>query len=289
MEYELLEEQQDHLNKARVKQSFNAAAESYDEVAELQRQVGEQLVERLQYVKQSFSSIIDIGSGTGYCHNLLRQQYPGAFYYSLDLAHAMLQKAKQKQPFYRRWLRTQCAYVCADTECLPIADNSVELIFSNLTLQWMNDPQKTYQELYRILKPGGLLMFTSLGPDTLKELRQSWRAADDNVRVHPFIDMHHVGVMLLGAKFNVPVLDVEYYTLQFESVSGLMRELKNLGAHNAQTQQGAGLTGKSKLQKMQQAYEQFRVDGNLPATYEVVFGHAWKREARSGDVNVSFS
>jgi len=285
MEQEL-PRQPDHLNKRRVRQSFNAAANSYDDVAELQRQVGEQILERLEYIKQPFSSIVDVGSGTGYCHHLLRKQYPGAYYYGLDFAPAMLQKARKKIPFYRRWFKARCAYVCADAEFIPIADNSVELVFSNLTLQWMNDPQATYQELYRILKPGGLLMFSSLGPDTLKELRQSWLAADNNLRIHPFIDMHHVGDMLLGAQFGDPVMDVENYTLQYDSVSDLMRELKHLGAHNAQVQQTSGLTGKSKFLKMKQSYEQFRQEGKLPASYEVVFGHAWKP---LNQVNVSIT
>jgi len=286
MEQEL-PQQPDHLNKRRVRQSFNAAANSYDAVAELQRQVGEQILERLGYIKQTFSSIVDVGSGTGYCHKLLRKQYPGADYYALDFAQGMLQKARQKIPFYRRWFNSRCTYICADAEFIPIADNSVELIFSNLTLQWMNDPQATYQELYRILKPGGLLMFSSLGPDTLKELRTSWLAADNNLRIHPFIDMHHVGDMLLGAQFSDPVMDVENYTLQYDSVSDLMCELKHLGAHNAQVQQTTGLTGKSKFMKMKQAYEQYRFQGKLPASYEVVFGHAWKNEIKSNVVNVT--
>lgn len=284
-----MQEKPDTFNKANIIKSFNAAADSYDEVAELQCQVGDQIIERLQYIKKDFGDIIDVGSGTGYCHNQLKQLYPRGLFYSLDIAHAMLLQARKKLSFYRRWIKTQSLYVCGDIETMPIADNSVDLIVSNLALQWVNEPQKAYQELFRILRPGGLLMFSTLGPDTLKELRHSWQAVDDKARVHPFIDMHHVGDMLLGAMFSDPVMDVEYYTLHYKSVRDLMRELKKLGAHNAHTQRAAGLTGKNTLAKMLKAYEKYRLDDLLPASYEVVFGHAWKREAHSGQVNVSLT
>jgi malonyl-CoA O-methyltransferase len=154
------------------------------------------------------------------------------------------------------------------------------MVWSNLALQWVNDPPRTFAEMRRVLMPGGLLMFSTFGPDTLKELRQTFGTLDGHAHVNRFLDMHDIGDALMRAGFAAPVMDMEKVTLTYDDLAGLMRDLKALGAHNANQGRGRGLLGKSAWQRLQQQYEALRRDGKLPATYEVVYGHAWKGEKK---------
>ena len=275
------------LDKTQVRASFDAAAERYDEVAVLQREIAERIIERLEYIKTEPKTILDIGSGTGVATQALGKRYKKARVIALDLAPNMLKQARSKSGFLQRFKNNR-DFICADAEQLPFADNSVDLIFSSSTLQWCTDLDKTFSDIKRILKPGGLLMFSTFGPDTLKELRQSWRAAEEatneSIHVHDFIDMHDIGDALMRAGLGDPVMDVENFTLTYPDAYQLMRELKTIGAHNTAHDRRQGLTGKLRLQKMITAYESFRRDGHLPATYEVVYGHAWAPEQATQDV-----
>ncbi|WP_455209420.1 malonyl-ACP O-methyltransferase BioC [Kaarinaea lacus] len=263
------------IDKQVARQSFNKAANTYDDVAALQREVGKRLLERMEIVRLEPRTIVDIGCGTGDTTFKLAHTYKQAQVIGMDFAEQMLVKTRSKFTLRQKLTGRRPGLVCGDAEQLPLADHSVDLIFSNLTLQWCNDLNSTFAEFRRILKPGGLLMFSSLGPDTLKELRDSWRAIDNRYHVHPFIDMHHVGDALLRARLADPVMDMEYFTLTFKDGYQLMRELKMLGAHNAAADRPHNLTGKTHLRQMLHAYERYRNDGKLPATYEVVYGHAW--------------
>ena len=180
-----------------------------------------------------------------------------------------------------RWLRRPHA-VCADAARVPLASRSVDLVFSNLMLQWCNDPDTVFGEFRRVAAPGGLLTFTTFGPDTLKELRSAWSAADGYSHVNRFIDMHDLGDALVRAGFAEPVMDVEQFTLTYDDLRGLMNDLKAMGAHNVTHGRSRGLTGRRRLAAAVAAYEAFRVDGRLPATWEVVYGHAWVPDAPSG-------
>jgi malonyl-CoA O-methyltransferase len=182
----------------------------------------------------------------------------------------MCQQARRIKP----WL-SKLRFVCGDIESLPFADASADMIFSNLCLQWARDLDQTFAEFRRVLKADGVLMFTTFGPDTLKELRHSWAQVDDRIHVNSFIDMHDIGDALLRAGLSEPVMDVEQFTLTYPDVRGLMRDLKQVGAHNVTQGRRRSLTGKSRLSAMQQAYEGFRQGDVLPASYEVVYGHAW--------------
>jgi len=282
------------LEKSRVRQSFDAAAEQYDDVAVLQREIGERILERLELVRLEPDSILDVGSGTGVCSQALGRRYKKSHIISLDLAPRMLQYARQRNGWLHKQLNkwtTKNSYICADAEQLPIADHSIELIFSNATLQWCDDLEHTFAEFRRVLKPGGLLMFSTFGPDTLKELRQSWQVADadsgEAVHVHDFVDMHDIGDAMLRANLADPVMDVENFTLTYPDVYQLMRELKTLGAHNMASKRRHTLTGKTRLKNMAAAYEKLRHQGTLPVTYEVVYGHAWAPLAGKNEVAVS--
>ncbi len=283
------------LDKRLIRESFDRAASSYDEVAILQSEIGQRLLERLDLIKLEPQRIIDVGAGTGHLSHALAKRYKGCEVISLDLAPAMLKQARQRQGLVDRWFGKQ-RFLCGDAEHLPLADNSIDMVFSNFAIQWCPDLDQAFTEFQRVLKPGGLLLFTTFGPDTLKELRQAWRAVDDAVHVNSFIDMHDIGDALLRATLSDPVMDTERLTLTYKDGMAVMRDLKAMGAHNVTSGRHHGLTGKQKLRQMLNAYEQFRNgDGQLPATYEVVYGHAWGKEIKalhqqdSGEVHIPIS
>jgi malonyl-CoA O-methyltransferase len=259
-----------HIDKASARRSFDRAAPGYDAVAVLQREIGNRLLERLDYVRLAPKTILDLGCGTGQAIAPLMRRYPKARLIALDFAAGMLRLARRRGTWLKRpWC------VCADAETLPLADQCVDLVVSNATLQWCNDLDRTFRELLRILSPGGLLMFTSFGPDTLMELRAAWATVDGHAHVSPFADMHEVGDGLVRARFADPVMDAERIILTYVQVRDLMRDLKVLGASNATAARPRGLTGPRRLAAVEAAYEAYRRDGRLPATYEVVYGHAW--------------
>ncbi len=155
---------------------------------------------------------------------------------------------------------------------LPFAPRRFDLVFSSLTVQWSSEEPRLFREVLRVLRPGGLFLFTSFGPDTLHELRSAWAAVDDRPHVNRFVDMHDIGDALVSAGFMDPVMDMELLTLEYGDVMTLMRDLKGIGAANAATQRAAGLTGKERLRNVLQAYEAFKRNGRYPASYEVVYG-----------------
>jgi malonyl-CoA O-methyltransferase len=265
-----------------VRRSFGRAAHDYDAAAILQAQVRRELLDRLDLVRLEPAVVLDLGAGTGHATIELKRRYRSAQVIALDLAEGMLREATRRQTLLRRFRR-----VCADAMAVPLREGSVDLVFSNLMLQWCDDPDRVFAECRRVLRPNGLLAFATFGPDTLVELRRAWSAADGRTHVNRFIDMHDLGDALVRCGFAEPVLDVERYTLTYAEVRDLMRELKAIGAHNANAGRPRGLTGRGKLQRMVEAYEAFRRDGRLPATYEVVFGHAWAPVAGSRARSVS--
>jgi malonyl-CoA O-methyltransferase len=262
------------LSPRQVRRSFGRAAHGYDAAAVLQTQVRTELLSRLDLVRLAPAVVLDLGSGTGAGAAALRRRYRQSRVVALDLSLEMLHEAGRRQRFWRRYER-----ICADAACLPLATESVDLLFSNLMLQWCGDPEVVFRECARVLRPGGLLTFTSFGPDTLRELRAAWTAADGFVHVNRFIDMHDLGDAVVRAGLAEPVMDVERFTLTYRDVRTLMRDLKDIGAHNVNAGRSRGLTGRQALARMIAAYEGERRDGRLPATYEVVYGQAWSPTA----------
>lgn len=263
-----------HIDKQQAKRAFARAAQDYDAAAVLQREVADRLLERLQYIHFKPATVLDVGAGTGYCSVRLQKQYPKARVLALDIAQPMLAYARHKTTWWSR-LRHRMDYICADAEALPLVDNSVDMVFSNLTLQWVNQLEQTLREFVRVLRPGGMLLFSSFGPDTLIELREAWRAVDNYPHTNSFIDLHDVGDAMLRSRLAEPVMDAERLTLIYPDVYKIMRELKAIGAHNVTVQRARGLTGKSRFKRVVHEYEQFRRDGVLPVSYEVLYGHAW--------------
>jgi malonyl-CoA O-methyltransferase len=274
------------VNPYLVQQAFNQAAPVYEKEAVLQAEVEKRLLERLDIVQLEPQRIADLGCGPGRSTAALKRRYPKARVLGVDFAPAMLEQARKYSKMFR-----PLQWCCADIGKLPIADASMELLFSNLAVQWCNDPAGLFTEFRRVLKPGGLLLFTSFGPDTLMELRQSWAKADGRAHVNEFLDMHDVGDALLQAGLVEPVMDAERMVLTYPSVRHLMHELKATGAHNVTEARRHSLTGPGRLKAMLKAYEQFKTEDRYPASYEVVYGLAWGpaegQPRRSGDGEVA--
>jgi len=264
------------LDKRQIRRSFERAASTYDQAAVLQREIGARALERLDLIKLDPGAIVDAGCGTGFAAQALRQRFPRAMLIELDIAPAMLHAARLRRPRWKQWIGgNRDVFVCGDNEQLPFRAGTVGMVWSNLAFQWANDLPRLFSECQRVLQPGGLLSFTTFGPDTLKELRTA-SAGDGRIHVNRFIDMHDVGDMMVGAGFADPVMDMEYLTLTYADVRTLMRELKAMGAHNVAAGRNRALTGKRALGDIERRYESFRRDARLPATFEVVYGHAWK-------------
>ncbi len=272
------------VDKVFVRRSFSRAASTYQDAAVLQREISARMSERLALIKLQPQHVLDMGAGTGNDTEHLLSRYPKAKIIAMDFALPMLKYARKRGSWRRR-----PRAVCADMEHLPFADNSLDLVYSNLAMQWVNAPEQLFRECMRVIKPGGLLMFSTFGPDTLQELRAAFSSVDDRPHVSPFMDMHDVGDILVNSGFAEPVMDMDLLTLTYTEVDKLMTDLKAIGAHNASIGRRKGLTAPRRMQAMRVAYEKFRRQGLLPATYEVVYGHAWVSEQKPprGETQIS--
>ena len=268
------------LDKRLLRLAFERAAGTYDAAAVLQREVGARMLERLDYVRQRPAMLLDAGCGTGFATTDLQKRYPAATVCALDLAFAMVERARARGGWGRRLFGRGVRAICGDIESLPLRAQSFDLVWSNLALQWVNEPARVLGEFRRVMAPGGLLMFSTFGPDTLKELRASYAGLDRHTHVNRFIDLHDLGDMLVHAGFADPVMDMEYLTLTYADVRALMRDLKAIGAHNVTAGRPPGMSARATLAAVERNYERWRRDGRLPATFEVVYGHAWAPQPR---------
>ncbi len=262
-----------------VRRRAGHAAAGYATVDALAREVSRRMAERLEYIRVEPRRILDLGCGPGADLPTLGERYPGIQRVAVDAAPAMLAEARGERGLLKRLMRlgkpADPDFVCADASALPLARGSISLAWSNLMLNWLHDPLPALKELNRVLEVGGLLMFSTLGPDTLKELRSALPPSSHE-HVHRFIDMHDLGDALVGAGFSDPVMDMEMITVTYTRLEDLFRDLRASGCNNAATGRPRGLTGKSHWQHLRAAYEALRRDGRLPASVEVVYGHAWK-------------
>ncbi len=276
------------LDRSGVRAAFDRASATYEAAAVLQSQVADELLTRLEPFDFRPEVILDLGAGTGRAAAHLKRRYRRSRVIALDAATGMLRQAARHQALFRRFER-----VCADAARLPLKAASVDIVFSNLMLQWCDPLDEVFAEVRRVLKPQGFFAFTTFGPDTLKELRSAWSEVDSQNHVNRFLDMHDVGDALVRAGLQEPVLDVDRTRLTYPDGVSLMRDLKSIGASNATAGRPRTLLGRGRLQRVLTAYEAFRKDGRLPATYEVVYGAAWgtagrpAASARAGEVRIS--
>lgn len=258
-----------------LKKGFNKTAKTYDQHAELALSIGNTLIERLRDIKIKPKRILDIGAGTSNLSQSLKKLYPRAQIFNLDLAEQRLkiaQKNNKKKP--------NNYFVCADAHALPFADQSFDLVVSNLTWHWMDHLGQAIYEAKRILKVDGTLLFTTFGPDTLRELRAAFMETSPNPHIGHFFDMHDIGDALLKAGFADPVMDVEYLFRHFKKLDNLFTMLKKTGERNYLKLRQRGLTPKKIFTKVKKRYQSFKQKNAYPATFEIVFGYAWRPEEK---------
>jgi len=269
-----------HLEPREVARAFGAASDRYDAAARLQRDVRTELLSRLDGLQLTPRAVLDLGAGTGDAAQQLKRRFRRAQVVAADIAPQMLAATLRRS---RWWRPIRC--VEADARALPFESASFDLVFTNLMLQWVDPPDMALAQMRRVLRPGGLLLASSFGPETLKELRAAWAQVDDGAHVNRFVDVHDLGGALQRAGFAEPVLDVDRHVHYYPDARALMHELKEIGAHNINAGRSRGLTGKSRFAQMQAAYEQQRVARGLPATWQVVHAVAWVPETPAPGVS----
>ena len=272
----------------RIRRHFDRAAETYAEAAVLHAEVERRVLERLDWIKIKPRRMVDIGCGPGRGTALLQAKYPDAECVAVDLSMAMLHQFRNKTPSRIKALSSLLPLrsrpfplpVCADMSHLPLRDHCADLLYSGISLHWASDPRALFNEFRRVLRPGGLLMFTTVGPDTLKELREAWTRVDnDQTHVNRFPDLHDLGDALLSAGFKDPVTDMELFTLTYDDPLHVLRDLRSIGADTVLTGYRDALTGPKRLKAMTRAYRSLQVDGKVPSTWEIIYGSAWMGEA----------
>jgi malonyl-CoA O-methyltransferase len=272
------------IDRRAARRAYARAAAGYAAAAVLAREVEARMRERLQYIKHAPRRILDAGCGDGDGARRLAEFYPQAQVLGMDFAYPMLQAARGRGAWLRRVLgRERAAYFCADLASVPLPAASVDLAWSNLALHCAGDPLPALKELLRVLKVGGLLMFSCYGPDTLKELRSAFAARDGAAHVHDFVDMHDLGDMLTACGYATPVMDMELITLTYADADALLADLRATGQVNVLAGRRRGLGGKGTFGAMRAAYTKLRRDGRVPASFEIVYGHAWKPQQRLAD------
>ncbi len=271
-----------------VRQHFTRAAATYDDAAVLQKEIGTRMAERLDVVKLAPAAVLDAGCGTGDAIAQLAVRYADARHVALDFALPMLglarTKARLRRSAFARIFSTFTGgrggrdpdFVCGDIAALPFAAGSFDLVWSNLVLQWAPDLPKALAEMSRVLRVGGLVTFSTFGPDTLKELRAAFAGVDRHAHVGRFTDMHDIGDMLVHAGFADPVMQMELLTLTYADAPAMVRDLKAIGATNATEARPRALMGRRRWERALAALESMRREGRIPATFEVIYGHAWK-------------
>lgn len=265
-----------------ISKAFGKSAPQYEQIAKVQQEIGERLFERLQYLKIDPKRILDLGCGPGVFSRKLAEIYPKAEIVGLDLAPAMLAQAKKKQSWRRKW-----SLLAADMKNMPFSSGAFDLVFANQVIHWGQPLVHVFRELNRVMNVNGCLMFTTLGPDTFKELKSAWAGANAYAHVNNFVDMHDVGDGLMAEYFLEPVMDMELLAVHYGSLTDLLQSLKAQGVRNINSERNKGLTGKNSWQIFEKNYADLRTDrGKYPLTYEVVYGHAWKGERRKLDKGI---
>lgn len=258
---------------SQIRFAFNKASNDYDDHAFLQKEIALRLNQKLNTISSKADIILDLGAGTGLLSQQLTKRFSDSKIICLDFA----QQSLKHNPSSNK--------ICANANYLPLLDNSVDMITSNLMMQWCPNLNTLFSECFRVLKNNGLFLFSTFGPDTLKELKKSWSIVDDKTHVNTFIDMHDIGDQMLQSGFQNPVMEMETLTLTYQTVIDLLRDLKAIGAQTV-TKRSKPLTGKDRFQLMIKMYESYKNNGKLPATYEVIYGHAWKKTTSVGNITL---
>jgi len=269
-----------------VRHNFTKAAANYNAVSLIQREIARRMLERLDFIRIQPQRILDLGCGTGFDLTALGERYPKAHVVGVDFCEAMLRAGLPERKHVRRVLpflkSNKSSLICADITHLPLPCASADLAWSNLAIHWIDDIPRAINEMYQAIRTDGLIMFSTLGPDSLKELRSAF--SDGCQHTQHFMDMHDYGDLLLASGFSDPVMDVDRLILTYSTLNDLFQDLRRNGAACAAHNRRRGLMGKQSWQSMQTRYEDYRQDGYYPASFEIIYGHAWKgASTKTGD------
>jgi malonyl-CoA O-methyltransferase len=293
-----------------VRRIFDRRAATFGEVAFLSREIAKRMRERLDYIKATPSSMLDAGCGLGDDLPLLRERFPEAPLVGVDLSHAMLARALPQAVSEAGWRRLLPAALQrslgtrgprlaqADFGALPFGAGAFDFVWSNLALHWHSRPDLVLPEWARVLQPNGLLMFSTLGPDTLRELRGAYAEVEaahglpGATHVIDFVDMHDLGDMLVESGFEIPVMDQETLTITYQSPESLLADVRRWGAYPHRRDRAVEASdeprarGAARSRRLHAALRQAlearrRADGTIALTFEVIYGHAWKAVPRT--------
>jgi len=265
-----------------VRRQFDRRAARFARHEFIVREVGQRLIERLQFIRIEPQRVVDVGCGAGGARKALLERYPRADWLGVDLSPAMLARAAPPTWLARLLPRRRppAHLLCAEAAALPLADDSADLLFSNLMLHWHPQPHTVFPEWLRVLRVGGLLLFSCFGPDTLKELRRAYAAAGIAARPLPLVDMHDFGDMMVAAGFATPVMDAETIRLTYASPQALLGEVAALGG-NPRDDRAPGLVSGRRARALHAALrETADADGRIALSFEIAYGHAWKPQPR---------
>jgi malonyl-CoA O-methyltransferase len=283
-----------------LRRIFDRRAAAFDAVAFLPREIAQRMNERLEYIKVSPAAVLDAGCGPGDDLPALRARFPEAPVFGVDLSGAMLARAGQReveQTSWRRWLPASLGRALgqrgarvaqADFSVLPFAAGAFDLIWSNLALHWHSRPDTVFPEWQRVLRVNGLLMFSTLGPDTLRELRAACADAEAALGIAPpvarvidFVDMHDLGDMLVESGFEIPVMDQEVLTVTYKTPDSLLADVRRWGAYPFERVAPQRATRRFRAALCEALEARRRADGTIALTFEVIYGHAWKAVPRT--------
>ncbi len=258
------------LDSRLIRRRFERAAASFDDAAFVHAVTREGLLARLQPLVVQASTVMDLGSATCSTSRALSKRFRRAHVVSVDLAHAMLRRGRK----HRAWF-SKSSFVQATAAALPFNAQSIDVVFANLLLPWIDDQTQVFAEIARVLRKGGVFAFATLGPDSLLEIRRAWSQVDDNAHVNHFSDMHDLGDGLVNAGLADPVLDVDRLSVSYDSTEKLFADLTAMGGRNALRERNRSLVGKQRFRNMSNELRKSGTDGKITLDLELVFGHCW--------------
>ena len=258
--------------KIKILKSFDAKSSSYDEYSFVQKEVSERMIKRLKFLKSKPLNILDIGCGTGYLSNLISRHLPNSNIVCMDFSYEMVSQCKNKN--------IKLEPLVADAEYMPFKTSTFDLVISSFTLHWCQQIDKIFSDIFRILKNNGNFMFTTVGPDTLKELRDAYKLIDNYEHINTFDDMHTYGDILLSSGFHDPVMDVERLIIEYKNFNEVLQSLRKTGASTV-IYNKSKFTAKKSLKNLERYYKKNNKNGLFPVTYEMIYGVAWKRSTQN--------
>jgi len=268
------------LDQKQIRRRFERAASSFDDADFVHAVTREGLMTRLAPLLVDAKTVVDLGAATGATSRSLEKRFKGAKLVSVDIAIEMLKRGRAR----KTWL-AKTAFAQARAQQLPFADASVDVVFSNLLLPWIDDPTPVFSEVARVLRKGGLFAFATLGPDSLQEISRAWAAVDTAAHVNRFFDMHILGDGLVNAGLRDPVLDVDRLAVKYSSSANIFRDLTSVGGRNALRGRAPGLTGRQSFDRMTAALNGAAVDGKIALDLELVYGHCWGAGPKNDPAN----